>query len=70
MLLPNSIHLYDMTGNVAEWTDTRSVDKYRVCGGSYQDSADDCKIDAEQNLPAATATSFIGFRVCRSILVQ
>ncbi len=66
---PNSLHIYDMTGNAAEWSDTKNSDgKYYVLGGSFFDTAETCTIDNRTNSHDSAATSDeIGFRLARSI---
>jgi formylglycine-generating enzyme required for sulfatase activity len=57
--------LFDMAGNVAEWTATAAEDggdRKIVKGGSYQDSADEVHVRAEQRLSPADGLPWLGFR--------
>lgn len=43
---PNALGVYDMVGNVAEWTVSGSDPLFFVMGSSYETEKEDCKIDA------------------------
>ena len=59
---PNSLDIYDMTGNVAEWC--YENDQYYALGGSWDSSVDECKISAKHKpIKANTASSTIGLRL-------
>ncbi len=67
--LPNSRDLFDMSGNVAEWTSTpakkaRSYNlKYLIMGGSYKDNEKDCENDAQNSTLQYLRAPYIGFRI-------
>jgi len=59
---PNSLDIYDMTGNVAEWCYENN--QYYALGGSWDSSVDECKISAKHKpIKANTASSTIGLRL-------
>jgi len=65
----NEIGLYDMTGNVAEWTGTPegTTGRYQVMGGSYISSAASAVLTETQSLSPTTETESCGFRLVLEI---
>lgn len=43
----NELGLYDMSGNVSEWCQSESIEKF-CCGGNYQSSPDKCRVDSKE----------------------
>lgn len=63
-LAPNELGLMDMTGNVGEWTSTRSEDGgYILRGGYYQSNTDAAKVDQSLTLKPHTASEQTGVRL-------
>jgi len=62
----NELGLYDMSGNVNEWTNTAS-ESYRISrGGHWFNSANDCGVESSYSTIPSLRYNFIGFRVAKS----
>jgi formylglycine-generating enzyme required for sulfatase activity len=62
--------IYDMSGNVYEWTASEWSPRYRekvVKGGNWSAGSEHATCQARFGHPAATASQAIGFRCCRSL---
>jgi|GEM_PF-1475198 len=52
---------FDMGGNVSEWCASESAEKPEIRGGSWNSTADSCRITFRRNVSAKKAT-YLGFR--------
>ena len=56
--------MYDMGGNVEEWTETFQPSNYRICrGGHLMDPASDLSVTAQDPADPTTEGDLLGFRV-------
>lgn len=60
---PNTLGVYDMVGNVSEWTISGSDPLFFVMGGSYETEKKNCKIDAHNVYHANIKMGSTGLRL-------
>lgn len=60
---PNSLGIYDMFGNVAEWTISGSDPLFIVAGGSFDDEMEKLDTDYREFDHGKVKTSTLGFRL-------
>ncbi len=68
--IKNTLGLYDLSGNLSEWTDDGPDDgsgKHYTMGGSYYENKDQCRIDSRESLDASSFSDSIGFRLARTL---
>lgn len=60
---PDALGLYDMVGNVAEWTISGPDPLFIIAGGSYKDDSANCSLDSYVINHADVRMDNIGFRI-------
>ena len=75
--VPNSLGIYDLHGNVREWTSTKhkNFPQYFVAGGSWEDSGEWCEIAAggsthQKSSDPERKSNAMGFRVIAEPVVE
>ena len=61
--MPNSLGIYDLIGNVSEWTISGSDPLFFVMGGSYESDGKQCDLDTREIDHANVKTESLGLRL-------
>jgi len=60
-----SLSVFDMSGNAAEWVDSKDGSSARAYGGFYQSGASDSNCDSFVTLDKNRKYFYVGFRCCK-----
>jgi len=63
----NSLGLFDMSGNVSEFTASRKGGGHTLKGGSYSNKADDCITTSKIQTKPEEKWEHVGFRLCSGV---
>ncbi|MGI9471146.1 MAG: bifunctional serine/threonine-protein kinase/formylglycine-generating enzyme family protein [Rubripirellula sp.] len=66
-LKPNDAGLFDMFGNIMEWTGTIVGEKRALRGGAYSWEGNEMRVDISSDALPGTEFNSIGFRVVRTV---
>ena len=60
---PNSLGIYDMTGNLQEWTSTSDGQLFRTAGSSYNSKPEHCHLDHHDDCNPESGKNTLGLRL-------
>ena len=67
----NELNLYDMSGNLFDWTNTRTInirgeDTSKIRGGSWSSTSDFCQVNYSEDVRQSLQADNVGFRIARN----